>query len=211
MRRRVFPPRTVVRGDDATLACTLGVTREDSGVIDLFALNERAKQQAAAGPVVPDPLSAPPPAFTTNLHPDTGLAGATDLDDDELENPFAKKPRKKTALIGAGAGAALLVLGLVIASVSGGSSTDTTKATAAGRPEPKTEPAPPPPPPAPVVIAPPSPVVAASVPAPPATGAALSKPATRAARPAAPGPASKPRAVTVGGVKLTKVQSAGVP
>jgi hypothetical protein len=207
---------TAAVGDDATLACTLGVTREDSGVIDLFALNERAKQAAAAGPVVPDPLSAPPPAFTTNLHPDVDLAGSAAFDDDELDNPFAKKPRNKIALIGAGAAATLLVLGLVIASVSGSSPSDTSKASAAGRPEPKTEPAAPPPLVAPVVIAPPSPVVApvaaASVPAPPATGAgATSKAAPRAARPGASGPSSKPRATTAGGVKLTKVQSAGVP
>jgi len=182
------------------------VNSEDSGVIDLFAIH----QQASGAPQDPStpgrfspPASAPPPAFTTDLSGDD--AG----DHDDLANPFAKKLRTKLVMM-AGAGAALLALGILVSSLSA-SGPEPIKASAAAKVE-----APPPaavvlPPPALTVAAEPPPVTASPVPAPPTTGAAApAKPPSRAGvgRPAA----SKSRAVavTAGGVKLTKVQSAGV-
>jgi hypothetical protein len=189
------------------------VSAEDSGVIDLFALNERAKQAAAAKPVAPDPLSAPPPAFTSDVFGnegrDSGAPGSASSDDD-LENPFAKKPIDKRKLMFGGGAAFLLVVGLMIASFSG-SGPDAPKASAAGGREAKTESTPPAPPPAPPEITPVvAPVAASPVPAPPSTGASTSsKAAPRVAgRPS--GPMAKPKATTAGGVKLMKIQSAGV-
>lgn len=191
------------------------MSAEDSGVIDLFALNERAKQAAAAKAVAPDPLSAPPPAFTSDVFGDgrdSALGSASS--DDDLDNPFARKPIDKRKLMFGGGAAFLLVVGLMIAGFSG-SGPDAPKASAAGSREAKTEsapPAPPPPaPPAPPEITPVvAPVAASPVPAPPSTGASsTSKGAPRVAgRPS--GPMARPKATTAGGVKLTKIQSAGV-
>jgi len=100
--------------------------REDSGVIDLFAIHNRA---SAAPPSVkgvpPDVFSAPPPAFTTDLGLGVGAASTPELEDagdlGDDANPFQTKPRKKLYMM-AGAGGAVLFLGILIASLSGGSS-----------------------------------------------------------------------------------------
>ena len=179
--------------------------REDSGVIDLFALNSRARAATAAGAAaVPrDLFSAPPPAFTTDLcaEPSEHELGSNSYGDD---NPFAPDPKaKKKKLMLVGGGAAALLALLVIFASSGSSTPEPTKASAAAA-----APAPPPPAatiPAPVVITPPAP---AALPAAPTTGATTSSkpPPKAAAKTSAP---TKSRA-TAGGVKLTKVQSAGV-
>ena len=178
-----------------------GVEAEDDGVIDLFAIHQRATASPAQE-VAPDLFSAPPPAFTTDLYGDTGENSALDEDG----NPFAKNPRKKLAMIGAAAAAGLVLLVVVVASLSGGAPERTAKTTAA-----RSESAPPPaavapPITAPVVVATPS-ASSTHVPAPPTTGA----PAAVAAPPRA-GRASvaKARPPVASGPKLTKIQSAGV-
>jgi hypothetical protein len=210
----LFSVRGGRRALRTSFAWTSGVSTDDSsdnsGVIDLFAIHQRSLTPPAPdaapasldpfgtpSPLSAAPFSAPPPAFTTDLDGDAD-------DDDLAANPFARKPRNKIAIL-AGAGGVLVFFGILIASLSGGSS-EPVKASAAAQ----VAPAPPPAPiPAPVVVAePPAPVASPHVAAPPTTGAALSqRPAPRASRPAA----SRPRAVTAGGVKLMKVQSAGVP
>jgi hypothetical protein len=173
------------------------VEREDSGVIDLFALCQRASATPARDMTPPDVFSMPPPAFTTDVSDD----------DDSLANPFAKPSRKKLGIIAA-AGAGLLLIGIVFASVSGGSAEPTTKASAAGRIDPAsvaaalTVP--------PVAVQAPTPVPSASInlPPPPTTGAAISpKPPAARAQPAV---LSKPRPAVASGPKLVKVQSGGV-
>lgn len=191
------------------------MSREDSGVIDLFAMHKKATESAASPSVVPpDIFSAPPPAFATDLGSDGQLAGR---DSDPGENPFAKKS-KKNLFIAGGVASGLLVVGILIASFTGGSP-EPAKAAASGRSEPTTVSTPSPPPPAPVVIAPVAPAAdpaasassTAKVPAPPSTGTSiLQKPAAKGGRAAAP-PKSRAPATTAGGVKLTKIQSAGVP
>ncbi|MDB4939547.1 MAG: hypothetical protein JWP87_6519 [Labilithrix sp.] len=186
------------------------MSREDSGVIDLFAMHKKATESAAQSVAPPDIFSAPPPAFSTDLAGDR----LSDVDVGDAENPFAQKPRKNLYIAGGIAGG-LLFVGILIASFTGGSA-EPAKASASGRSEPVTVAAPPatPPPPAPVVIAPavPAEIASAKVPPPPTTGSSiLSKPPVKggAVRAAAP---AKPRVnTTAGGVKLTKVQSAGVP
>ena len=92
--------------------------REDSGVIDLFALNSRARAAAAASPpasVPRDLFSAPPPAYTTDLcgEPSEHELGSNH---DTGENPFAVDPKqrkKKLMMIGGGA-AALLAFIVII-------------------------------------------------------------------------------------------------
>jgi hypothetical protein len=94
--------------------------RQDSGLIDLFAVHKQASE--APPPPAPSPLaSAPPPAFTTDL---LGPAqSGPDLDALDLdENPFADQGKKKKPVYFALAGAgALLVIGVAIAAFSGGS------------------------------------------------------------------------------------------
>lgn len=177
------------------------MTSEDSGVIDLFAMHQRAT--ASAKEVPRDLFSAPPPAFTTDLYSDPGLGGHSSESDDETgSNPFAKKSRKKLGFIAGGVGA-FLVLVVVIVTASGGS--EAPKATAAAAQ----------PPPAAVAlpaaaavapVVPPSAV--AHMPAPPTTGAPVVAAAAPRARAAAP--AAKARPAAGGGPKLTKIQSAGV-
>lgn len=178
--------------------------REDSGVIDLFAIHKRASE----APPAPSPLaSAPPPAFTTDLLSAPKSGPDLGLDDDE--NPFANQSAKKKPVYFALAGAgALLVIGVAIAAFSGGS--EPAKTAAAAQKDSSrsvaAEPAPAPPPP-PVQTAEPSPPATAT-PAAPSTGAVASStkaPAARghATRKAAPKKSSGP--------KLEKVQSTGVP
>lgn len=180
------------------------MSSEDSGVIDLFAIHEkaaaRAAEKAAAQqaravddrPALPPskPFSAPPPAFTTNVS----------FSDDELD-PFSRKTSKKP-LIFAGLGAiAVLVIGIFAASSATNTPPKATTASLA-----KTSAAPPVPSPPPVAVIPvmPAPVeTAAPTPAPPST----SKPTPSKATAKAPRTV-KPRA---SGPKLQKVQSGGVP
>lgn len=158
--------------------------REDSGLIDLFAIHERASNAPPAAP------SAPPPAVALDI-------GSMD----EGDVPFVDPQRKKKVMIGLGAAGGLLLLGIIIASVTGGSTPEPTKAAAAAKEAPAA-PAPEPPPPA--VTAPPQP----APPPPPTATAEAPKPAAKGAAPAKL--AAKAPARGVGGVKLQKVQSAGV-
>lgn len=183
------------------------MSREDSGVIDLFAIHARASERPAGNLAPPDLVSAPPPAFTSDV--------GGDADDDGFD-PFARKPRKKLAII-AGAGGALLFIGILVASLSGGS--DAPKATAASATDPgggktgSSTIAPPAaaPIPEPAAAAQPSAAsapaaratAAVHVPPPPTTGAVSSPKAPSRGRAVA----SKPRAAS--GPKLTKVQSGG--
>lgn len=164
--------------------------REDSGIIDLHAIQNRSSNT----PPVPTPLSSPPPAFTMEV--------GEGVDSGEI----AFKPKltkKKKIMIGAGAAFAALFLGII--AFSGGKS-EPVKAAAPPAPEPTftvaratPEPAAPPP----SAVTPPK-----NVPPPPATGNAPSKPvhAARAARGTGTGVKIPPKA---GLSKLTKVQSAG--
>lgn len=155
--------------------------REDSGLIDLFAIHERASNAPPAAP------SAPPPAVALDV-----ALGDTDV-------PFVDPQRKKKVMIGLGAAGGLLVLGIIVASVTGGSTPEPTKAAAKEAPA---APAPEPPPPA--VTTPPQP----APPPPPTATAEAPKPAAKAAPAKVVGKA--PAARGVGGVKLQKVQSAGI-
>ena len=98
-----------------------GVEREDSGVIDLFALNSRAAAAAATTAAIPrDLFSAPPPAFTTDLcaEPSEHELGSTSYGDD---NPFAQDPKakkRKLMLIGGGAAALLALIVIQIGRAS---------------------------------------------------------------------------------------------
>lgn len=179
------------------------MNREDSGLIDLFAIHNRASASPAPDQVPADVLSTPPPAFTADIS-----AGA-DLDD-ELANPFAPKPRKKLMMI-AGAGAMLLLLGIVVASL-GGASAEPAKAAASAIEAPPPPAAPIPPAAAttaPAAAEPPAPPAVTAAPAPPSTGAsAVAKPHLRRGKGHPAG--SKRRGGRGGGVKLTKVKSAGV-
>lgn len=171
--------------------------REDSGVIDLFAICQRASATPARDLTPPDLFSVAPPAFSVDV--------SDDDDSGLLVNPFAKKPRKKLALIALGA--ALFVGVIAFVSISAGGASPA-KASASGRAEPATQVVPAPPP---AAVQPPPPVVAAipvRLPPPPTTGAP-------AAEKAPPRPQSsiltKPRAPATNGPKMTKVQSGGVP
>lgn len=196
-------PRGSARG--ARIASAPGVSstgRDDSGVIDLFAIHEQAKRAQATPAPTPSPfadtsapLSAPPPAVSFDT--------AGDDDVDAMAFASFGKPKAKLKWIAAGA-SAFLVLGLVVvAAFSGGEEPPKAAAAAVQAPPP---PAPPPPAPEP-----PKPVAeAAPVPPPPPTAVAEAKPApkkgkaVKATKRAAP----KKRG---GGVKLIKVQSSGVP
>ena len=155
--------------------------REDSGLIDLFAIHERASNAPPAAP------SAPPPAVALDI-------GDTDV-------PFVDPQRKKKVMIGLGAAGGLLVLGVIIASVTGGSTPEPTKTAAKEAPA-----APAPEPPSPAVTTPSQP----APPPPPTATAEAPKPAAKAAPAKVVGKAPAPAARGVGGVKLQKVQSAGV-
>lgn len=183
------------------------VSKDDSGVIDLLAIHNKAKAEAAAS-VVPPPVSAPPPAFTMDLSSTPDLGGLAEMD--ELAFADTGKKKKIGILVGAAAGCVGLIA--ILASLAGSSEAEATKAAASPRPrEAKTEVAPP----AaattsiPVAAAPPPPVETAPVttPAPPSTGSPVkAAPARRAPKAGARAPTKRP----AGGPKLTKVQSSGV-
>jgi hypothetical protein len=88
----------VSRGLAANESCRKSFSmREDSGVIDLFAIHNRASgAPAPPSAVPPDVFSAPPPAFATDLGSEA--ASAPDLGDDDDANPFRKKSPKKLFL-----------------------------------------------------------------------------------------------------------------
>lgn len=161
--------------------------REDSGLIDLFAIHARASEAPPAAP------SAPPPAVALDIG---GM--------DEGDVPFVDPQRKKKVMMGLGAAGGLLVIGIIIASVTGGSTPEPTKAAAAAAKEAPAAPAPEPPPPA--VTAAPQP----APPPPPTATAEAPKPAGKAAPAKFVGKAPAAPARGVGGVKLQKVQSAGI-
>lgn len=185
------------------------MSRDDSGVIDLFAIQAEAQARSAARVTPEPPLSAPPPAFVTDLSsPAWG-------DPDELALTRRRDPKK---LAFAGAGAAV-VIGLlaVLASAFGSSEPDTKAAVRDVKSTTAVAAAPPP-----VVTSLPAPAkpaanetaVAVKTPPPPTTGTPV--------RPAAPKVAAKPsgkaapahgsaRKASSGGPKLMKVQSGGVP
>ncbi len=178
------------------------MSTRDSGIIDLFAIHNEEEARISA----PAP-SAPPPAVSFDT-------GAGDADDDiEVDALLASqlKVRKRTKIIG-GAIGAVAVVGILIAAItSGGSSEPAKTATAAAAAPPPAVTAPPPP-----VVDPP-PATPAREPAPPPTANANAKPDyTRAsavtAYAASQGKKKAParKAVKTGGVKLQKVQSAGL-
>lgn len=186
------------------------MSREDSGVIDLFAIHNKASAAATDEKVPADIFSSPPPAFTMDITGENAALMRLGADHEDLD-PFGRKPRKKKLIMMGAAAGALLFVGILIAAFSGGSS-ETPRAAAT-----KVEAAPPPPP---VAAPPPAPTTeppagsAVNVPAPPTTGAvASSKPPSPSrglpGRPA-PAPAAKAKLTANGGSKLTKVQSAGV-
>jgi len=189
------------------------VEREDSGVIDLFAIQKRASEAPPASNLlnaIPTPLaSMPPPAFTTDLlnaPTSTPDLGDGPLDDDE--NPFANKGNgKKRVFYALAAAGAMLVVAIGIAAFSGGGTDDAAKTANASAAKAAVAPAPPPPVTPPVVTAQPAPP--SNVPPPPTTGAVASKPppATKAAARWNKAPAKK----IASGPKLEKVTSAGVP
>lgn len=172
------------------------MSREDSGVIDLFAICARPSASPAGDLRPPDLFSVAPPAFTTDIVDDDADAA--------LASVFAKKSRTKLAL--AAGAAVVLVVGLVFVTASGASA-EPAKASA-GRQLP---PAAPTPLPDPAVLAPPAPpaprTMASQLPAPPTTGAPVLAKAPPRVQPAA---AVKARAAASGGPKMTKVQSGGV-
>jgi hypothetical protein len=172
------------------------VSREDSGVIDLFAICARASASPAGDLRPPDLYSVAPP-----------LADASDdADHHALARLFAKRSRTKVA-IAAGA-AALLVIGIIVVSVSGGRA-EAAQANVPKRVQPTAPvalpnaaleaPTSPPPRPAAVVT---------QLPAPPTTGAPLI--AKAPPRQAQPGVAKTRAPAPPAGPKMTKVQSGGV-
>ena len=183
------------------------MSREDSGVIDLFAIHNKASA-AATEDVPPDIFSSPPPAFTMDITGENAALMRLGADHEDLD-PFGNKPRKKKLIMMGAAAGGLRFVGILIAAFSGGSSEEKPRAAAT-----KVEAAPPPPPVAPPPPAPTTEPPAANVPAPPTTGAVASSKPPSASRglPGRPGPApaAKAKFTANGGSKLTKVQSAGV-
>jgi len=177
------------------------MSTRDSGIIDLFAVHEEEAARLSA----PAP-SAPPPAVSF----DTGD------DDDELDAlDIARRASRTRAKIVGGAIGAMTVIGILIAAIPAGGESEPAKAPAAAAapppaavtaPAPVSEPAPAP--------AAPEPAAAAPEPAPTAKAgpdysrktAAAAYAASQAKKKA---PARKP-AKKGGGVKLQKVQSAGI-
>jgi hypothetical protein len=179
------------------------MSTSDSGVIDLFAIHKEEQARMSAAP------SAPPPAVALDI-------GGGSLDADHELDEFAtaqQRSRKRTKVIGGIIGG-VAVVGILIAAITAGSSSEPTKTAAAAAA------APPPPPPA--MTSTPTPPVAepssSSLPAPPATSKAKTEkpdytPATAAAAYAASQGKRKaaPAKKSIGGgIKLQKVQSAGV-
>jgi hypothetical protein len=179
------------------------MSTRDSGLIDLFAIHKEEEARVSAAP------SGPPPAMSM----DVGTGAYAGIDDDEIEGFAAsrQKAHKRMKLIGGMIGA-VAVIGIIVAGITIGGGKEAAQAqTAAAAPPPPAVVAPPPP-----AAEPPPP--AAAVPAPPPTAKPKPEytPATAAAaynaqqgkkKAASPRPA--PKSVTAG-IKLTKVQSAGV-
>jgi hypothetical protein len=197
------PPRFVV---GERLARKTLVDREDSGLIDLFAIHKRGSE-APPPPdeaKVPSPaLSGPPPAVSMDLlGPPASTSDLGDLDD---ENPFANQASKKKPVYYAIAGAgALLVIAIGIAAFSGGGEPAKPAPTTARQPISVTTDTPRP---APVQTAEPF-APATTTPAAPTTAAVA--PAAKAPS-AKAGAAWKPAPKKSWGPKLEKVQSTGVP
>jgi hypothetical protein len=178
---------------------------DDSGVIDLHAIHAKA-QAAKATPAAP--LSAPPPAFVTDLSsPSLGE------DDGDLALLLRRRDPRKLAFAGAGA-AVLIGLFAVLASALGAPAEGAKAARGGGGQAAAAVPSPLPPAAPTTLLATPPPVAAsaetvaaAPSPPPPSTGA------PRAAAPpksAAKGARAPSRKVSAGGPKLMKVQSGGV-
>jgi hypothetical protein len=176
--------------------------REDSGVIDLFAIHARTKRLESMAPPPPATQSAPPAAVAMDVD---GSSDVPSVGVDGLDIPFASaKSRRKPIFIGLGVVSVLAVFGIV--ALSGGDD-GAQKAAAAAAAQASAAPPPPPapvPPPA-VVEATASPSAVASA-APPATA----KPASVVQKPVAAARPT-PRPASAGGPKLMKVQSTGVP
>ncbi len=103
-----------------------GVEREDSGLIDLFAIHKRASE----APPVPEPKSTPSPAYAFDVFASTPSLPPSEstiddphpdaLADIEIDNPFNVASRRKPVYIALGGAAVLLVFGILVAAVSGG-------------------------------------------------------------------------------------------
>jgi hypothetical protein len=176
------------------------VNREDSGIIDLMALQARPSVQPQLVDAFrpSDPPSAPS-AFTIDT------TEASDLGDlDDFAKDVAARGRRRNIMIAVGG--AVAALGIALAAFSGGEPQKPRTALAT-----KVESAPPPP----ATIAPPPSVStvlanATPIPPPPTTGAPVSAkpPSARSARGAAKPVGKAGRGG--GGPKLQKVQSSGL-
>jgi hypothetical protein len=169
-------------------------SKDDSGLIDIFAMQQKAHDERAEAlaaqnvqTIVPAPLSEVPPAVTRDTNADlaefaTAAMGAS----------WTKKVRP--SWIAGGAGALIAIIALV--SFTGGDAKDTKKAAATAA---ATAPAAPPPP---------APLPAAIPPAPPPVAAAAAPEPTKEV---AKKPASKKhaKAKKSGGSKLQKISSSG--
>ncbi len=178
---------------------------EDSGVIDLKAIHEKAtaeKELAAAEAIrAKDPLSAPPPAFTMEL---------PEPDEEQLAQ-MAKARRRPVYIAAGGIATVLCILGIAIAA-TGGTPEEPKRTAAVQRDEA--------PPPAattaiPTAEAPPPPAQPATpTPAPPSTGVKAAPVAAKVgAKPAMGSRASAGFKVgkgTIPTVKMQKVTSSGV-
>jgi hypothetical protein len=166
--------------------------KEDSGLIDIFAMQQKAADERAEvlaaqklQPIVAAPLSEVPPAVTRDTNADLAEFATA-----AMGTSWTKKVRP--SWIAGGVGAMIAIIALV--SLTGGSDD---KKTAAATPAVTAPAAPPPPAPPPVAIAPAPAPVAAAAPEP--------------AKEVAKKPTSKKhaKAKKSGGSKLQKVSSSG--
>ena len=173
--------------------------REDSGLIDLMAIQREADEEAQKVRTLPLPTpvpSAPPPAYSMDI----GSVGSIP---DELANGGLRRYLPKTRraqIISAAVGVAAL-LGVVLLIATSGSDEPPKVAAAV-------QPAPAPPPPAPMPPPPETATQPPPAPPPPTAGVATTPPAKGAKGKGTAHATPKPKAPAV---KLMKVPSSGVP
>lgn len=171
-------------------------TKEDSGLIDIFAMQQKAHAAnevavaTAASCSIPPPLSEPPPV-TRDTNADLAEFAA-------FTTPWTKKVRP--SWIAGGVGALIAIIALV--SFTGGESKDAKSA--AGADTANAAPATPPP------RAPEMPVATPPAPPPPAAVAAAPAATEHAKESTKPVPKKRAKAKKPSGSKLQKISSAGV-
>jgi hypothetical protein len=166
--------------------------KEDSGLIDIVAMQQKAHDAKlaalaaeAARPIVPAPLSEPPPAVSRDTGADLAEFGAA------MRTSWTKKVRPSWIAGGVGA----LIAIFVLVSIAGGSKEETKAAAVSAA---ANVPAAPPPAPEPPKAIPPAPApVAAAAPEP---SKEMAKPASR----------KRAKAKKPAGSKLQKISSSGV-